>query len=457
MSRILMFTVVAALISCSSTVEKPKNHLAEELNINLHEKSLDNGLKVILIKNDKLPVFTFYTFFQVGSKFETKGITGATHFLEHMMFKGAKKYGPGEFDKLVEGNGGKNNAYTSSDLTVYYESLPKEHLETMIDIEADRMQNLLLEEKGFNSEKQVVLEERKMRYENSDDGKLYMKMMETVFEGTPYEVSPIGSIADIKNVTRDQVWSYFKKFYAPNNAIIVISGDIDIDETFKMIESRYKDIPKSEGLESHKDDIVSNKGFDFKAKFNDRNISLRGTSRVPKFMYAFKGIKIGERRGFALDILSSVLGDGNSSYLTQKLVYGKKPWLESIYAANYTLQDNGVFFLGGQLLPKKNIWSSKFELRKFLKKACNEAITERAIQKVKNTYLASMFNSLDTNDGVAKFVGNRAVYFNDPNFYKKEIEIYNSISVDEVKNVCREYLQPKNAVFISIWNKHPRS
>jgi zinc protease len=442
------------LIGCAT--QKTSNiELPQDFHIDVVEKTLPNGLKILLVKNAKLPLFSYYTYFNVGGKFETKGITGATHFLEHMMFKGAKKYGPGEFDKLVEGNGGQNNAYTTSDLTVYYENLPSEHLETIIDVEADRMQNLLLEEKAFASEKDVVLEERKMRYENSDRGKLYLKMMGEVFKGTPYGTPVIGSIEDIKGVSRDQVMEYFKKFYAPNNAIIVIVGDINPNETFKMIQDKFGTIPASADLEDYKEKILSQKNFKFKGKYGDRNISLRGTSKVPMFSYAFKGVKIGEQDGFVLDILSTILGQGDSSYLNQKMVHGKKPWMQNVYAANYTMQDSGVFFVGGQLLPKKNIWSSKYELRKQIKRSCNEAITPRSLQKVKNMYLVDMLSGLDTNAGIARFVGDRAVYYGDPHFYKKEMSIYGAITEEELRDACRKYLDPKNAIYVNIWNKNP--
>ena len=136
---------------------------------------LDNGLKVIISENRKLPIFSYLTFYDVGGRFESReaGTTGATHFLEHMMFKGAKKFGPGEFEKIIESNGGRSNAYTTFDSTVYYESLNSEVIEKIIELEADRMENLLIEEKSFESERKVVLEERKMRYENSPSGKLF--------------------------------------------------------------------------------------------------------------------------------------------------------------------------------------------------------------------------------------------------------------------------------------------
>jgi len=452
--------ILIMISSCSSmdknkTSEDQSNEL-ESISFDVKKKVFKNGLTAIVVENPKLPIFSYYTYFKVGGKYEDDGITGASHFLEHMMFKGAKKYPEGEFDKIVEGNGGSNNAYTSNDLTVYYENLPSEHVNKIIDLEADRMQNMALNPKSFEKERKVVLEERKMRYENSDRGKLYLKMMKAVFEGTPYGTSVIGKIKDLKSVTRDQIFEYFKKFYAPNNAIVLIVGDVNSDDIFDELEEKFGKIPKNESLEIDKAQILVNKGFDFKGKYDGRTIKLHGTSPEPSFFLAFKGIKIGPREAYILDILSSILGDGGSSYLTGEYVLNKKPVLTRISASNYTLQDSGVFFVGGQLMKGANLkWIQK-DLYKKIKNGCKNAITEKNVQKIKNQYLVQMISGLETNAGIAGFLGNREVYYGDYNFYQKEIGIYNSVNIKELKEACSKYLTKKDSIFISIWNKHKK-
>ena len=212
MTRLCFFaislTLISLLTACSSL--NPLKGSEEVPEFNVHKITLENGLKVLLLENHRLPIFSFQIFYEVGGRDEQKGITGASHFLEHLMFKGAKKYGPGEFDYLIEGNGGVNNAYTTQDLTVYYENMPANMLEKIIDVEADRMNNLLVEPKAFEKERSVVLEERKMRYENSPRGKLYLKFQERLYHNTPYGTSVIGDIADLKSVSRDQIYQYFK-------------------------------------------------------------------------------------------------------------------------------------------------------------------------------------------------------------------------------------------------------
>lgn len=454
---VAVLTSMLLLISCSTHKSGKDKKEVAHLDFEVKKYELDNGLKVLLVENEKLPIFSYYTYYQVGGKYETPGITGASHFLEHMMFKGAKKYGQGEFDKLVEGNGGSNNAYTTNDLTVYYENMPKEHIAKIIDIEADRMANLSLEKQSFENERQVVLDERKMRYENSDQGQIYLAMMKSMFEGTPYGTSVIGSKEDLKTMTRDQIYEYFKKYYSPNNATIVIVGDINESEVLDEIKKRYGQIPAFEELNKlKKETVAQRKGYDFKGKY-DRWIKLNGKSTTPQFMLAYKGIKVGPRDAYVLDILSSILGDGQSSYLNQAFVSGKRPLFSSISAGNYTLQESGVFFIGGSLLEKVNINKAKASLFKEVARSCENAIDARSVQKIKNSYLLDMLSRFETNAGVARFLGDREVYYGDYAFYEKELETYQSITEEELKEACRKYLKKENSIFLSIWNKHKKS
>ena len=461
MKLLLIFSLIFSLViasGCAGQKTKKSSKGADDLiHFDVVERTLDNGLKVLVVENSKLPLVSYYTYFDVGGKFETKGLTGASHFLEHMMFKGAKKYPEGVFDQTVEGNGGRNNAFTTSDMTVYYESLPSEHIEKIIDVEADRMQNLALNPKPFESEKQVVLEERKMRYENSDRGKLYMEMMKNVFKGTPYGTPVIGWIKDIKEVSRDQVFDYFKRYYAPNNAFVVIVGDVDADKTVKMMEKAFGDIPRSDDLKEKKKEAIEENGkFDFKGSYDGRWVKVNGTSNDPMFMLAFKGMKIGPRTSYVLDILSSMLGDGESSYLNGQYVLSRRPQLANIYAANYTLQESGVFFVGGQLLKDTNLNTLRKSLYGRITKGCLSSLTQRQLQKVKNQYLVSYLNGLDTNEGVARFIGDRQAYYGDYEHYKEEMDVYNSITLEEVTKACDQFLRKENSIFISIWNKHPK-
>jgi len=370
-----------------------------------------------------------------------------------MMFKGAKKFPEGVFDHYIEANGGNTNAFTTNDQTVYYENLPNMALEKIVEMEADRMENLALNPDSFEKERQVILEERKMRYENSPGGQLYQLMLEEMMKGTPYETSVIGTIPDLKSVTRDQIQSYFKTFYAPNNAIIVVVGDVDPSRTIKLIEKHFAGISKSEKLKETKSKIEKDEMFVSKPSWG-KTFKVKGGSPEPLFSLAYSGDKIGTRRAFVMDLLSNIISEGVGSYLNQKYVSGDKQILSGIDAANYNLENSGVFFIKGSLLKGKNFDAFIKDLKKTLKKSCTEAITEKNIQKTKNQYLVAAYGELETNDGKAIFLGTRESLFGDYKFYEKEFEIYDSITKDEIVKECKNIFNEDKSVVFSIWEKN---
>jgi zinc protease len=456
---IIYLFVITFVFACThgSKNSSSTDESISEINLKVKKVTLDNGLRLLIYENHKLPIFTYYTFYDVGGRYESReeGTTGASHFLEHLMFKGAKKYGPRQFDSIIEGNGGYNNAYTTFDSTVYYEGLSSSMVEKVADMESDRMMNLLLEPKGFESERLVVMEERKYRYENSPRGKLYLNMMKEVFKGTPYGGSVIGDVKDLKSITRDKVKDYFEKYYAPNNAIIVITGDVDSDDVIDIIKEKYGHLKYSKAVDEIKKKRDHPKLYEHKAKYK-REYKIHGESKSPMFMMAFKGDPIGTRKSFVQDILSSVLGDGSSSYLNQRFVKNKYPQLTNISASNYTLKHSGVFYISGELLKGSSLKKFKASLNKELKRICDKSITPRSLQKTKNQYLLGYYTGIQDNSGVASFLGMRESFYSDYNYYKKEIQIYNSITVNELKQICHETFDKEESIFLSLWDKHKK-
>ncbi len=457
MKRFLSLFNLIFLFSCAHT---PKNIPDPEqtrpvVQLDVKKWELPNGLKLLVLEDQTLPIMSYYTFYEVGGRHEEPGTTGATHFLEHMMFRGSKNYPPQVFDSTIERLGGSTNAYTNFDMTVYYESLPSAHLEKMIEMEADRVKNLLLLPELVEKERQVVFEERKMRYENSPDGKLYLRMMQEVFAGTPYGGSVIGEVSDLQALTPDNLRSFHERFYVPNNMVIVISGDVDADEVHSLVKEHFGDLKASAELTEFKKSKDAPEVYALNFK-RGKEVKLNGTSPTPKFMYAFPGEAAGKHSSYVLDILSSVLGDGESSWLNQQLVKGRRPALSSVYAANYTLQHNGVFFFGGELAKGENLGRTKSKLESLITGTmCDKAIDERTVQKTKNQYLVSYFKALKTNAGAAHFVGLRESLFGDYEDYKKEIAAYESITAKEVQSACHELFKHKG-IFLSVWDKHPR-
>ena len=459
----ILSLLVLLLVSCSSgdrqanvqSGQKYESDSTLEINLDVKKYVLPNGLRVLIYENNKLPIYSYYTFYDVGGRYEGKGLVGATHYLEHMMFKGAKKYGPGEFDKIIEGSGGSNNAYTSFDSTVYHENLPVGSIDKIIDLEADRMVNLLVEPASFERERKVILDERLRRYDTNPRQKIFLTMMEAVFGGTPYGRSVIGTVDEINGITRERMLEYFKIHYAPNNAVVVIAGDVDADKIMKLIRKSYGQIPASKNLQSIKEGLDDNKRYTFRRKLGYSK-NIYGVNPLPMFMLAFRGMPLGSRKGFVMDILSSIMGDGQSSHLHQLFVLGKRPMLTNISAGNYTLKKNGVFYISGQLLGGVNKNTFRKKLLRELYKVCNsdKAINKRSVQKTKNQYLIQYFSEIQSNNGMAHFLGLRENFFGDYNYYKEELSIYNSIDEHEVKKTCKEVFKPGSHVFLSIWNKN---
>lgn len=450
------FVTLGALMiaSCATVTTATKPPTAQGLNVK--KTVLENGLTVLIAPNPKLPIAAYYTLFDVGGRYEVKGTTGATHFLEHMMFKGAKKYGPGEFDTLIEKNGGNTNAYTTTDSTVYYQSIPSEFVPQMIDLEADRLQNLLLEPISFESERAVIFEERKMRYENSPDGMLYLQMMKHVFDGTPYGQSVIGDVDDLKALNRDQVMNFFKTYYTPDNAILAISGDVDPDKLLPIIKEKYGSIPKSNGLMELKAKRDDPKNYSFKAKFGTE-YNYYATNPNPKFMYAYKAEKNGTHRAFVMDILGSMLSNGGSSYLAQKYVQNEKPLLTEISLNNNNLVHSGVFYFAGEIIDGVTLAQFKSQFFSDIKNFCKEGLDEHTLQKSKNQIMTSAYRQMRTNAGVASTIMTNEKWYGDYNYGIKEMATYMGITLDEVKEECHKILELDSGILVTVWNQNPKS
>lgn len=451
----LFLLVLLFFVSCGTLPSKAKNEAAVE-EFNVQKTVLSNGLTILISPNPKLPIVSYVTLFDVGGRDEKKGTTGATHFLEHMMFKGAKKYGPGQFDGLLEKSGGVTNAYTTNDMTVYYQNIPTSFLDTMIDMEADRMQNLLLDPVSFESERKVIFEERKMRYENNPDGFIFLNLMKKIFAGTPYGQSVIGDEKDLRDLSRDQMMIFFKNFYVPNNAIIGIVGDVNPDETIAKIKEAYGKIPASLELANLKKASSGSELFNSKRKLG-KEYKIYGTNPIPKFMMAFPAEKIGTRKSYAMDILAMILGNGGSSYLTQKYVKTDDATLSEINLINYNLIHSGVFYFSGDLLEGKKVEDVKEQIESDFAEMCENAITGHSLEKAKNQFLAQRYEQFKTNSGVASTIVRNEKFYNDYNFALKEVDIYNSINENEVKMICRETLKNTNEIFISTWNQYPKN
>lgn len=420
------------------------------LDLKVHKETFANGLKVLIVENHRLPIFSYYTFFDVGSKNEPTGLFGGTHLLEHMLFKGTNKFKEGVFQQLVEEKGGETNAYTMQDTTVYHANLPTDLLPTIIDLESDRMSNLVLGQESFEKERAVVLEERRMRYENAPPARAYQRLLEGMFEGTPYEHAVIGSNSDIAGLKKDEVYTYFKRYYAPNNAIVVIVGDVDVKKTIKFLKAKYESISASSDMDDFKKKANDSKKYLIKGG-GGKMIRLHGPNTAGQFYIAYKGEAAGNKRSYVMDILSSVLGDGESSYLVQKYVMGPKPILSSVSVSNLNFKHAGMFYISAEVLDKVTVKVAREKMLNDFRTICTNAVSDRSVQKIKNQYLVSFYEGLKTNAGVASLLGTMERLFDNYDYYKKELELYQSVTPKEVRKVCNEILGSDDWLFVSLW------
>jgi zinc protease len=284
-----------------------------------------------------------------------------------------------------------------------------------------------------------------------------MKIVLTkVFEGTPYGQSVIGDVEDLKSLSRDQVMNFFKTYYAPDNAILAIAGDVDPDKLIPIIKEKYGAIPRSKGLTELKAKSDDPKNYELKANFNTE-YSYYATNPIPKFMMAFKGEKAGTRRAFVLDVLAYMLGNGGSSYLSQKYVRNQTPLLSDISLSSYNLRHSGVFYLSGELMQNETIEKAKKQLKLDIKNFCSEALDARTLQKTKNQIMSQAYQQMKTNAGMASTIMMNEKVYGDYSYGTKEMEIYNSVTEKEVKKECLAIFVNSDSIFISTWDKYPKN
>ena len=444
----------------STSTNEPPAKFDDSLDLDVKKFTLKNGLRLLVYENDLLPILTFFTFVNTGSRHESieKGTTGASHFLEHMLFKSTKKYPiPGTINHLFSTMGARTNAYTSYDVTAYYEEIPAKHLSQLIAINADRMKNATIVPTHFESERQVIFEERKYRYENSPGGKFSLAIMKEVFKGTPYGSSIIGSVKDLTRLTPGQTLSFYKNFYTPDNMVIVVAGDVDAQSVFKQISQAYGDMSQaSSSIKKYRKKVDNPHRYRHRVSYRGRSVKIYGTNPHPMFALAYKGEAEATPQSYTLDILSSILFSGESSWFHQKYLKGRRPLVRTISGYNYGLKFNGVFSIRGELLPGVNLKKFQRRLVRDTLNVCNKAVDERSVQKIKNQFMNYYYNAIQTNRGLARFLGTRELHQGSYQHYKKEIAAYNAITVPQVKKTCHNLFQKNKHIFFSMWNKHPQ-
>lgn len=352
------------------------------------EYQLDNGLKILILEEHKAPVATFQVWYRAGSRDEPIGKSGLSHLLEHMMFKGTSQYGPQEFSRIVQKNGGTDNAYTTEDHTTYFQIFSSDRIAIAFDLEADRMQNLTIDPKEMLSERNVVMEERRLRYEDDPQNALFEEVNAAAFKAHPYQRPVIGWMSDLKSIERDDLYEYYKANYSPRNAYIVIVGDVKPDEMISKIENSFGSIPSGP--------VRKNVIFSEPVQRGERRISLKREAELPYILVGYHTPSFPDDDSYALDVLSLILSGGKSSRLYKSLVYEKKVALNAYAEYSGFSSDAYLFFLGATAFPGKDIGEVEGHIYAEIEKIITERPDDREVMKAKNQIESSFIMEQDS-------------------------------------------------------------
>jgi predicted Zn-dependent peptidase len=394
--------------------------------------TLKNGMKFLVVEDYSIPNANMYLFYRVGSRNEYQGITGLSHFFEHMMFNGSKKYGPKQFDRTMEFNGGANNAYTRQDVTVYTNWFPASAAETIFDLEGDRIASLSIDPKMVESERGVVLSERSTGLENSPWRTLGEAVIAQAFQEHPYHWPVIGYEDDMKNWKQADLERYFKTYYAPNNCVVVMSGAIKAENVKALAEKYLEPIPaQPDPPKVHQVEPVQT---------GERRILVQKDVATPYLNIVYKAPEAKHDDYYALVLLSDILSSGKSSRLYAALVDNKQ--LATTISASYGESFDPTTF-DFSAIAAKGVKETDLEkaIYEELEKIKTGGVTDKELQKVKNQKLIEFYNQVQTIDGKSNNIGTYEVFFGD---YKKMFEApdrYNKVTADDIKRVANAYFK----------------
>jgi predicted Zn-dependent peptidase len=424
MTKKISLSVIAVLLSFVG--------FAQQVDYELY--TLDNGLDVILHQDNSAPVVTVGVMYHVGAKDEEKGRTGFAHFFEHLLFEGTENIERGEWFDIVSANGGQNNANTTYDRTYYYETFPSNNLELGLWMESERMLHPVINQIGVDTQNEVVKEEKRTRVDNAPYGKIIYStgINPYMFDKHPYKGTVIGTMDDLDAAQLDEFLDFFDKYYGPNNATLVIAGDIDLDNTKVLAEKYFGEIPT--GNEVTRVDIKEDPITEtIEATEYDDNI------QIPAKIFVYRTPGMGERDAYVLDMISSILTDGKSSRMYKRLVDEEKIALQ-VLALNRTLEDYGTYVMGGLALGDADLSEIAASIDDEIEKLKAELITEREYEKLQNKFENRYVSSNSSIQGIASSLATYHVLYGDVDLINKEIEIYRSITREEIKEVANKYL-----------------
>lgn len=429
--QILCVALVCAMVSVCAVGQTRSR--AQEFPV--RTKTLKNGMKVLVQPDHNIPNVALYIFYRIGSRNERPGTTGLSHFFEHMMFNGAKKYGPGELDKVMEANGGSNNAYTNRNTTVYQDWFPHSAMPLIFDIEADRIQYLAFDPKKIASEREVVASERRLRTDNDNEGLLDEQLWATAFIAHPYQWPVVGWMSDIEHWTMADLKHHFEMGYSPSNATMVVVGDVTPEEVFALCEKYIEPIPSHEPPPP----VTTVEP----EQLGERRLVVRKAAELPLLMIGYHVPQTNSADFYALNILTTVLFQGESSRMYRRLV--DKDQI-ALYVSGFRPPAFDPTLMTIESQPKQGVDPAKCEAAIYeeLDRAKKEPITDEELQKAKNIRLVEFYHQMQTINGRANTIGTYEVYFGDYTKLFDAAKNYDAVTKGDVQRVAEEYFGANN-------------
>jgi zinc protease len=428
----LLVAAVPALAADALKVTPPK--------LEVREHKLANGLDLLMYVDHSVPAATVEVWYHVGSKDEKKGRSGFAHLFEHLMFQGSANVGPEEHKSFISSIGGRYNATTDFDRTLYYQAFPSNYLERVLWMEADRMRSLDISDENFKSERDVVKEERRLRVENPPFGRLFGVVLDKSFTTHPYRIETIGSMADLNAATVEDVRDFHRTYYVPNNATLVVSGDLDPEQTIRWVEKHFGAIPKGKPIPR---DIPREPA----QTAERRAVDYHPNTPLPTVLITYHIPEAVHPDSYALQVAGTILSAGESSRLYRRLVYEKQM---SVAAGGQTLalEDPGLFFFYAILQAGQKPDDGEKELLDAVDKLRNEPVSETELVKAKNQFIAGLVFGRQTALDKADAIGNAKVILGDLSLVNRQVAEFQKVTAADVQRVARAYFKPENRTVV---------
>lgn len=433
MKPILYFLFIMTLISSKA------NTTETYARIDFIEFDLDNGLHVILHKDNSNPLVTVDIWYHVGSKNEDLNRTGFAHLFEHMMFQGSQNVGKAEHFTYIQKAGGTLNGTTNQDRTNYFETVPSHQLELVLWLESERMSTLNVTQENFDNQREVVKEEKRQRYDNVPYGSRFNNMFKLAFEGHPYEWIPIGSIDDLNASDLEYAKNFYKRYYSPNNAVLVIAGDIEYDSAEQLVQKYFGDLTTSPLNKKSHPELIFRSG--------EKQDTIFDNVKLPSIYIGYKIPGLHSADNYALNVLSNILSDGKSSRLYEDIVYNNKS-AKSINSFVWDLELGGLFVISSTGLPNSDLKSINEQIVSQIELIKDGGVEPKELQKAKNRIESRIVNSIQTTRGIADHLAYFWTYFRNTDMINTELDEYAKVTSDDIVRVCGEYLDPLNRVVL---------